>query len=90
MNKAELIERVAEDSRLSKAGAARAIDALLDNVTKALKKGERVTLVGFGSFGVSRRKARAGRNPRTGAPIKIAARRALKFTVGKDLKELIR
>ncbi len=90
MNKAELIERVARDSRLTKAGATRAIDALLDNVTKALKKGERVTLVGFGSFGVSRRKARAGRNPRTGVPIKIAARRALKFTVGKDLKELIR
>ena len=90
MNKAELIERVAKDSRLTKAGATRAIDALLDNVTKALKKGERVTLVGFGTFGVSRRKARAGRNPRTGVPIKIAARRALKFTVGKDLKELIR
>ncbi len=90
MNKAELIERVARDSRLTKAGATRAIDALLDNVTKALKKGERVTLVGFGTFGVSRRKARAGRNPRTGVPIKIAARRALKFTVGKDLKELIR
>ena len=90
MNKAELIERVARDSRLTKAGATRAIDALLDNVTKALKKGEKVTLVGFGTFGVSRRKARAGRDPRTGAPIKIAARRALKFTVGKDLKELIR
>jgi len=90
MNKAELIERVAKDSRLTKAGATRAIDALLDNVTKALKKGEKVTLVGFGTFGVSRRKARAGRNPRTGVPIKIEARRALKFTVGKDLKELIR
>ena len=90
MNKAELIERVAKDSRLTKAGATRAIDAVLDNVTKALKKGEKVTLVGFGTFGVSRRKARAGRNPRTGVPIKIAARRALKFTVGKDLKELIR
>jgi len=90
MNKAELIERVAKDSRLTKAGATRAIDALLDNVAKALKKGEKVTLVGFGTFGVSRRKARAGRNPRTGVPIKIAARRALKFTVGKDLKELIR
>ncbi len=90
MNKAELIERVAKDSRLTKAGATRAIDALLDNVTKALKKGEKVTLVGFGTFGVSRRKARAGRNPRTGVPIKIAARRALKFAVGKDLKELIR
>jgi DNA-binding protein HU-beta len=90
MNKGELIERVAKDSRLTKAGATRAIDALLDNVTKALKKGEKVTLVGFGTFGVSRRKARAGRNPRTGVPIKIAARRALKFTVGKDLKELIR
>jgi DNA-binding protein HU-beta len=90
MNKAELIARVAMDSHLTKADATRAIDALLDNVTRALKKGDKVTLVGFGSFGVARRKARSGRNPQTGAPIRIAARRAPRFTAGKDLKEIVR
>jgi DNA-binding protein HU-beta len=90
MNKAELVARVAKDSGLTKADAGRALDAVLDNVTKALKKGEKVTLVGFGTFGVSRRRARAGRNPQTGAPIKIAARRAPKFTAGKELKDAIR
>ena len=90
MNKAELIARVAKDSHLTKADATRAIDALLDNVGRALKKGDRVTLVGFGTFVVSRRRARAGRNPRTGTPIKIASRRVPKFSAGKELKELIR
>jgi DNA-binding protein HU-beta len=90
MNKAELIARVAKDSHLTKADATRAIDALLDNVTRTLKKGDKVTLVGFGTFVVSRRKARAGRNPQTGAPIKIASRRVPKFSAGKELKELIR
>lgn len=89
MNKAELVARVAKDSRLTKADAARALDALIENVTRALKKGEKVTLVGFGTFGVSRRKARGGRNPRTGAPIRIAARRVPKFTPGKELKETL-
>ena len=90
MNKAELIARVAKDARLTKAAATRAIDAVCDNVTKALRKGEKVTLVGFGTFGVSRRRARAGRNPRTGAPIRIAARRSPKFSPGKELRDLIR
>ena len=90
MNKAELIARVAKDSHLTKADATRAIDALLDNVGRALKKGDRVTLVGFGTFVVSRHRARAGRNPRTGTPIKIASRRVPKFSAGKELKELIR
>ena len=90
MNKAELIARVAKDSHLTKADATRAIDALLDNVGRALKKGDRVTLVGFGTFVVSRRRARAGRNPQTGMPIKIASRRVPKFSAGKELKELIR
>ncbi len=89
MNKGELVARVAKDSGLTKADAGRALDAALDNVTKALKKGEKVTLVGFGTFGVSRRRARAGRNPRTGAPIKIAARRVPKFTAGKELKSAV-
>jgi DNA-binding protein HU-beta len=90
MNKGELVARVAKDSGLTKADAGRALDAALDNVTKALKKGERVTLVGFGTFGVSRRRARAGRNPQTGAPIKISARRVPKFTAGKELKDTVR
>lgn len=90
MNKAELIARVAKDAHLTKADATRAIDALLDNVGRALKKGDRVTLVGFGTFVVSRRRARAGRNPQTGTPIKIASRRVPKFSAGKELKELIR
>ena len=90
MNKGELVARVAKDSGLTKADAGRALDAALDNVTRALKKGERVTLVGFGTFGVSRRRARAGRNPQTGAPIKISARRVPKFTAGKELKDAVR
>lgn len=87
MNKAELIERVARDTGLTKADSLRAIDALLDNVTKSLRKGEKVTLVGFGSFQTARRRARNGRNPQTGTPIKIAARRVPKFIPGKDLKD---
>ena len=87
MNKAELIERVARDTSLTKADSLRAIDALLDNVTKSLRKGEKVTLVGFGSFQTARRRARNGRNPQTGTPIKIAARRVPKFIPGKDLKD---
>jgi len=87
MNKAELIERVARDTGLTKADSLRVIDALLDNVTKSLRKGEKVTLVGFGSFQTARRRARNGRNPQTGTPIKIAARRVPKFVPGKDLKD---
>ena len=87
MNKAELIERVARDTGLTKADALRVIDALLDNVTKSLRKGEKVTLVGFGSFQTARRRARNGRNPQTGTPIKIAARRVPKFVPGKDLRD---
>ncbi len=90
MNKAELIARIARDSGLTKADALRAVDALLDNVTKALKKGEKVTLVGFGTFQVGRRRARAGRNPQTGALLKIAARRVPKFVAGKELKDSVK
>ena len=90
MNKAELIARIARDTGLTKADATRVVDALIDNVTRALKKGEKVTLVGFGTFGVSKRKARAGRNPQTGAPIRIGARRVPKFTAGKELKDAVK
>jgi DNA-binding protein HU-beta len=89
MNKAELIARIARDSGLTKADALRAVDALLGNVTRCLKRGEKVTLVGFGTFLVGRRRARAGRDPRTGAPLKIAARRVAKFVAGKELKESV-
>jgi DNA-binding protein HU-beta len=89
MNKAEIVARIARDAGLTKSDALKAVDALIDNVTRALKKGDKVTLVGFGTFAISRRKARAGRNPQTGAPLKIPARRAPRFAAGKELKEAV-
>jgi len=89
VNKADLVDRIAETSGISKVQAASAIDTAVDAVTTALKKGERVTLVGFGTFAVSARKARAGRNPQTGAVIKIAARKVAKFTPGIELKKAV-
>jgi len=90
MNKAELTARVARDTRMTKVRAARVIDSLLEHVMKSLKKGERASLVGFGTFTVTRRRARTGRNPQTGAPIQIPARRVVRFTAGKSLKAEIR
>ncbi|HEV8702977.1 MAG TPA: HU family DNA-binding protein [Candidatus Polarisedimenticolia bacterium] len=90
MNKAELTARVARDTRMTKVKAARVIDSLLEHVMKSLKKGERASLVGFGTFTVTRRRARTGRNPQTGAPIQIPARRVVRFTAGKSLKSEIR
>jgi DNA-binding protein HU-beta len=89
MNKADLINRIAAGSRISKAQAATAIDTSVDAITAALKKGDRVALIGFGTFSVSQRKARNGRNPQTGATIKIAARRVAKFTPGAELKKAV-
>jgi DNA-binding protein HU-beta len=89
MNKAELIEAVAESAGLSKASAGRAIDATVAAITEALKKGETVQLIGFGTFKVTHRAARAGRNPSTGASINIAARKAPGFTAGKALKDAV-
>jgi DNA-binding protein HU-beta len=89
MNKQDLIDAVAKASGLSKAAAGRALDATTATVTKSLKKGESVTLIGFGTFKVSKRAARNGRNPRTGAAIKIAARKAPVFTAGKALKDAL-
>jgi DNA-binding protein HU-beta len=89
MNKADLINRIAAGSRISKAQAATAIDTAVDSVTAALKKGDRVALIGFGTFSVSQRKARNGRNPQTGATIKIAARRVAKFTPGAELRKAV-
>ncbi|MGB0136245.1 MAG: HU family DNA-binding protein [Flavobacteriales bacterium] len=85
MNKAELIEEMAADAGLSKADAKRALDAFIDTTTKALKKGDRVALVGFGSFSVTERAARKGRNPQTGKEITIKAKKVVKFKPGADL-----
>lgn len=90
MNKAELIEAVAKDAEISRSKAADAVDAFIDSVSKSLKKGQKVTLVGFGTFGTSKRKAREGRNPQTGAKIKIAARRVARFKPGKALIAAVR
>ena len=87
MNKADLTDKIAASTGISKTSAAAAIDTLINAVTSALKKGDRVTLVGFGTFSVSQRKARNGRNPQTGGVIKIAARRVAKFTPGIELKK---
>jgi DNA-binding protein HU-beta len=87
MTKAELISNMAAGAKISKAAAGKALDSFLDGVKTALKKEQRVTLVGFGTFSVSKRKARKGRNPRTGKEIKIAARKVPKFTAGKALKD---
>jgi DNA-binding protein HU-beta len=85
MNKAELIESMAEGAGLSKADAKRALDAFLDTTGGALKKGDKVALVGFGTFSVSNRAARKGRNPQTGKEINIAAKNVVKFKAGSEL-----
>jgi DNA-binding protein HU-beta len=90
MTKGELIEKVASGARLSKADAARAIDATIGSITSTLKKGQGVTLVGFGTFKVLKRKARTGRNPQTGAAIKIPARKMPKFSAGKAFKDAVK
>jgi DNA-binding protein HU-beta len=89
MNKADLIDRIAAGSKISKAQAATAIDTAVDSITAALRKGDRVALIGFGTFSVSQRKARNGRNPQTGATIKIAARKVAKFSSGAELKKAV-
>ena len=89
MNKTELIEHIAENADLSKAAAARALDATLEAVKRTLKKGGAVSLVGFGTFAVSKRAARTGRNPQTGATIKIKAAKVPKFRPGKALKDAL-
>ncbi|RJQ15291.1 MAG: HU family DNA-binding protein [Nitrospiraceae bacterium] len=90
MTKVELTDVVAAGAGISKAAAAKAIDSMIEGITKALKKGDKVTLVGFGTFSVSKRKARKGRNPRTGEAIKIPAAKTPKFSGGKALKQAIK
>ncbi len=85
MNKAELIDAIASHSKLTKADSGRALDATIEAIHKSLKKGDRVGLVGFGSFAVAKRAARIGRNPQTGKEIKIAAKKVVKFKAGADL-----
>lgn len=89
MNKSELVAKIADKSDISKAAAERALQATVDAITVALKKGDSVTLVGFGTFSVSRRGARKGKNPRTGATITIKARNTPKFKPGKALKDSV-
>ena len=89
MNKADFIAAVAENAELSKADAGRAVDAMVETITKALKKGDGVTLVGFGTFSIRKRAARTGRNPRTGQTIKIKASKNPAFKAGKALKDAV-
>ena len=90
MTKADLIEAVARDAKITKAAAAQTVDSITDTITKDLKKGGRITLTGFGTFSVGKLKARTGRNPRTGEEIRIPAKKTPKFRAGKALKEAVR
>ncbi|WP_210394879.1 HU family DNA-binding protein [Motiliproteus sediminis] len=89
MNKSELIDAIAASADLSKASAGRALDAALEAITGALKEGDSVALVGFGTFGVKARAARTGRNPQTGKPIEISAANVPSFKAGKALKDAV-
>ena len=90
MNKAELISAIATDAGVSKSVASKVLDSMINNVTESLKKGDKVTLVGFGTFSVTKRKARTGRNPQTGKEIKIPARKVAKFRAGAKLAEAVK
>lgn len=89
MNKAELIDAIANYADLSKVDAGKALNAITSSITAALKEGDTVALIGFGTFKVNQRAARTGRNPQTGKEIKIAERKAPAFTAGKALKETV-
>ena len=89
MNKGELIDKIAKDAKISKVQASNALNSTIDGVVTSLKKGGKVTLVGFGTFSVSSRKARTGRNPQTGVPLKIPAKKVVKFRVAKAAKDSI-
>ena len=89
MNKTDLIDAMAESAGISKAAAKKALESFLENVEKSLKNGDRVSMVGFGSWSVSKRAAREGRNPQTGKTIKIAAKNVVKFKAGADLQKAV-
>ena len=90
MTKAELIANIAKEAKITKAAAEKALNSLTGNVTKALKKGDKLTLTGFGTFMVAKRKARSGRNPRTGREIKIPATKVAKFKPGNKLRDTVK
>jgi DNA-binding protein HU-beta len=90
MTKAELITRIAKDAALTKRQSEKVVDALLASVQDALRKGEKMTLVGFGTFSAMSQKARTGRNPRTGQPLFLPSRKAPKFSAGKKLRQAVR
>ncbi len=90
MTKEEMIVKMSTEAGITKAQATRAMKSMVTNITKSLKKGNKVTLVGFGTFGITKRKARMGRNPRTGAELKIPAAKVPKFKAGKALKDAVR
>ena len=89
MNKAALIVKMAADAGITKSAAATAVESLVDGITTSLKKGQRVTIVGFGTWGISKRRARTGRNPQTGETIKIKAKKAARFKAGKQLEQVL-
>ena len=89
MNKAELINAISSEAKLSKTQSANALNATVNSITKALKKGDRVVLVGFGSFSVAKRNARTGRNPQTGKAIQIKAKKVAKFKAGLELAKAV-
>ena len=89
MSKSDLIDAMAADAGITKAAAKKSLESFLGNVQKSLKKGNRVSLVGFGSWSVSKRAAREGRNPQTGKTIKIAAKKVVKFKAGSDLQNSV-
>ncbi len=90
MNKAELIDAMASEAGLTKADAKKALDSFIKATTGSLKKGDRVALVGFGSFSVAKREARKGRNPQTGKEIKIPAKKVVKFKAGAELADVVK
>lgn len=90
MTKKDLVSKIASDAGISKASADKAVNSLIDNVSKTLKKGGKVTFVGFGTFSVKKRAARTGRNPQTGETIKIKAAKVPKFSPGKSLKDAVK
>jgi DNA-binding protein HU-beta len=90
MTKADLVDKMAKDADIAKVAAGKALDSLIDAVTRTLKKGDKLALIGFGTFSVGKRKARTGRNPQTGAAIKIPARKVPRFSAGKTLKDALK
>lgn len=90
MNKGDLIDRMASDAGITKAQAQNALDSFLESTTSTLKKGNKVTLIGFGTFSVSKRSARKGRNPQTGKEINIPAKKVVKFKPGKELSDKVK